>query len=53
MFNVQREIECLPCPSEYITITFAMIITIIIEKMKYFSVNLRPIFSSEDKGFQK
>ncbi len=40
MFKVQREIECLPCPSEYITIGFAMIMTIIIEKMKYFRVTL-------------
>jgi hypothetical protein len=50
MFNVQRETECLVCPSENITITFAMIIAIIIEKIKYFSVNLWLVFSSEDKG---
>ena len=40
MFNVQRETECLLCSSENITITFAMIIDMIIEKIKYFSVNL-------------
>ena len=41
MFNVQRETECfLLCSSENITITFAMIMAIIIEKIKYFSVNL-------------
>jgi hypothetical protein len=40
MFNIQREIECLLCSSEYITITFAMTIAITIEKIKYFSVNL-------------
>jgi hypothetical protein len=51
MFNVQREIECLLLySSENITITFAMIIAIIIEKIKYFSVNLWLVFSSEDKG---
>ena len=36
--------------SENITITFAIIIAITIEKIKYFSVNLWLVFSSEDKG---
>ena len=51
VINAQRETECLLGSSENITITFAMIIAIIIEKIKYFSVNLSLVFSPGLKDY--
>ena len=48
--TLTKPLDLLLYSSENITITFAMIIAIINEKIKYFSVNLWLVFSSEDKG---